>query len=78
MMAGDQLSADPGVAVNANAENATADAAAILPIVFMIFSCVASSRARHTTVLRAVLVNALATSSLTELRLRETGRELKM
>jgi hypothetical protein len=36
MMAGG--SADPGVAVKANAENATADAVAILPIVFIIFS----------------------------------------
>ena len=37
-MAGDQESADPGVAVNANAENATADAVTILPIVFIPFS----------------------------------------
>jgi hypothetical protein len=37
-VAGDQVSADPGVAVNANAENATADAVAILPIVFIPFS----------------------------------------
>jgi hypothetical protein len=32
------LAADPGVAVKANAENATADAVAILPIVFITFS----------------------------------------
>jgi hypothetical protein len=38
MMAGPPLSADPGVAVKANAENATADAVAILPIVFITFS----------------------------------------
>jgi hypothetical protein len=31
-------SADPGVAVKANAEKATADAVAILPIVFITFS----------------------------------------
>lgn len=38
VMAGDQLFADPGVAVNQNVENATADAVAILPIVFITFS----------------------------------------
>jgi len=38
MMAGPPLSADPGAAVKANAENATADPMAILPIVFMAFS----------------------------------------
>jgi len=32
------LAADPGVAVKANAENATADAVAIFPIVFITFS----------------------------------------
>jgi hypothetical protein len=37
-VAGDQVSADPGVAVNANAENATAEAVAVLPIVFITFS----------------------------------------
>ena len=37
-MAGDQESADPGVAVNANAENATADAVAILQIVLITLS----------------------------------------
>jgi hypothetical protein len=43
MMAGAPLSADPGVAVKANAENATADAVAILPIVFITFSNKAES-----------------------------------
>jgi hypothetical protein len=38
MMAGDRVSADPGVAVNASAENATADAVAAPPIVFMTLS----------------------------------------
>jgi hypothetical protein len=38
MMTGASPSADPGVAVKANAENATADAVAILPIVFIAFS----------------------------------------
>src|SRR3981189_3462013 len=38
MMAGPPLSADPGAAVKANAENATADPMAILPIVFITFS----------------------------------------
>src|SRR3981189_715549 len=33
-VAGDQLSADPGVAVKANAENATADAVTVLRAVF--------------------------------------------
>jgi hypothetical protein len=37
-VAGDQVSADPGVAVKANAENATADAVAILGIVFITLS----------------------------------------
>ena len=37
-MAGGAFCADPGVAVRANAENATANAVAILPIVFMAFS----------------------------------------
>jgi hypothetical protein len=32
------LAADPGVAVKANAENATADAMTILPIAFMTFA----------------------------------------
>jgi hypothetical protein len=38
MVAGDRVSADPGVAVNANAENTAADAMAILPIVFITLS----------------------------------------
>jgi hypothetical protein len=38
MIAGAPLSADPGVAVKANAENATADAVTIFPIVFITFS----------------------------------------
>jgi hypothetical protein len=38
MMAGGTSCADPGVAVKANAENATADAVAILPIVLITFS----------------------------------------
>jgi hypothetical protein len=38
MMTGASPSADPGVAVKANAEKATADAVAILPIVFITFS----------------------------------------
>jgi hypothetical protein len=37
-MAGDRVSANPGVAVKANAENVTADAVAILGIVFMTLS----------------------------------------
>src|SRR3977135_664880 len=106
-MAGPPLSADPGVAVKANAENATANAVAILPIVFITFSdkveppwgapgieflfspvasfvhltiksllCCKQSSPAHDR-LRAVLVYALAMSSLTDLRLRRTGREGK-
>jgi hypothetical protein len=37
-MAGATFCADPGVAVKANTENATANVVAILPIVFMAFS----------------------------------------
>ena len=37
MMTGANPSADPGVVVKANAENATAKAVAILPIVFITF-----------------------------------------
>jgi hypothetical protein len=80
MMAGAPLSADPGVAVRANAENATADPMAILPIVFNLtiksLLCCKQSSPAHDR-LRAVLVYDLAMSSLTELRLRETGRERK-
>jgi hypothetical protein len=38
MMTGANPSADPGVAVKANAENATANAVAILPVVVITFS----------------------------------------
>jgi hypothetical protein len=70
MMAGDRVTADPGVAVKANAENATANAAAILGIVIITLSC-AAIRRNPVHGLRAVLLFPFATSSVAQNCVRE-------